>query len=139
MSHKVAIDGQSFLVRGFSKTQIGHVQSGGTPIHEPNPNIEKTIYTAGQPPTYPGHIRNTFGSATPDSADRILNDASTRPHARAPGSFAQDLSEAGVSFDNPQASKAQGGKGASRDPSGISKGRVRDVPAPGAVSGRSRK
>jgi hypothetical protein len=68
-----SVDGTHFV--GISKTQAAHpsVQSGARPIHEPNPTSEKQLR---QVPTYPGHARNSFGSAKIVDAGVILRDAS---------------------------------------------------------------
>jgi hypothetical protein len=77
MTFRESIDGVG-LVRfgGISKTQLAHaMQSGGVPITEPNPNIEKT-YTAGQVPTYPTQALRREHTATRGDASAILTDAS---------------------------------------------------------------
>jgi hypothetical protein len=83
MRFKTSVDGQSFVAVGISKTELGHmVESGGKPIHEPNPNIEKTIYKIGAPPTYPGH-RSRTGVSVDGGA--ILREASGIVDHNAPG------------------------------------------------------
>jgi hypothetical protein len=71
MRFRAAVDGQTFLATGISKTELGHMtESGGTPITDPT--VEKRI--GGQPPVYPGHIRTAFGAAKPGDAHAILTD-----------------------------------------------------------------
>jgi hypothetical protein len=69
MSFRTAIDGQSFLVKGYSKTQVGHaVESGGVPIT--TPTTEKNFYSQGQAQPVIGHLRPaTFGAARPGDAN----------------------------------------------------------------------
>jgi hypothetical protein len=77
MKFKTAIDGKSLVVTGLSRTQIAHfTESGGTPITAPNPDIEKTIYSAGQAPTHPSQAIRRPNTATRGDSGAILRDAS---------------------------------------------------------------
>jgi hypothetical protein len=86
MQYKVSVDNKSLLVKGISKTALATaVQSGGTSIADPNPDIEKAIYNAGRPDPVVGHRSRSATHATSPSGNDILREASSafdRPKAR---------------------------------------------------------